>query len=273
MKKGVRFNHMGPQFAVDDVGQSVGFYAAVLGFGLDYLDGEVSALDNFWEMNTLVKERLGDLSSSVQTPEEKDHVQGIQETQHELVWIAERIFAGVADTGIQVNLRTARTRLREIAEEVADDMTALNQYYRNRTNRSVAVATAEAVTAGYIILIAVIVIIGQIMALVVLVRRWLVVPISRVATITEEISRGNFGARLRVDARDEWGQLSESVNRMSLSLKNYEARLRTKERLEAVGIHSVVFDPCANIPESGDYLSVMKKNLEALRFVFGDGDH
>ena len=40
MKKGVRFNHMGPQFAVDDVGQSVGFYAAVLGFGLDYLDGE-----------------------------------------------------------------------------------------------------------------------------------------------------------------------------------------------------------------------------------------
>lgn len=40
MKKGVRFSHISPQFFVDDVGKSVGFYAAVLGFGLDYLDGE-----------------------------------------------------------------------------------------------------------------------------------------------------------------------------------------------------------------------------------------
>jgi predicted enzyme related to lactoylglutathione lyase len=40
MKSGIRFNHMGPQFAVEGVGRAVGFYAAVLGFGLDYLDGE-----------------------------------------------------------------------------------------------------------------------------------------------------------------------------------------------------------------------------------------
>ena len=40
MKSGIRFNHMGPQFAVEDVSRAVGFYAAVLGFGLDYLDGE-----------------------------------------------------------------------------------------------------------------------------------------------------------------------------------------------------------------------------------------
>lgn len=40
MKNGVRFNHVGPQFAVEDVDQAVGFYAAALGFKLDYLDGE-----------------------------------------------------------------------------------------------------------------------------------------------------------------------------------------------------------------------------------------
>lgn len=45
------------------------------------------------------------------------------------------------------------------------------------------------------------------------------------------------------------------------------------ERLESVGIRSVVFDPCANTPENGDYLSVMKKNLGALRLVFGASDH
>ena len=40
IRNGARFNHIGPQFSVNDVGQSVGFYATVLGFGLDYLEGE-----------------------------------------------------------------------------------------------------------------------------------------------------------------------------------------------------------------------------------------
>jgi zinc transport system substrate-binding protein len=39
-------------------------------------------------------------------------------------------------------------------------------------------------------------------------------------------------------------------------------------KLRAMGIESVVFDPCANRPESGDFLSVMKGNVEALKAVF-----
>ena len=35
-----RFNHVGPQFAVADLERAVGFYAAALGFQLDYLDGQ-----------------------------------------------------------------------------------------------------------------------------------------------------------------------------------------------------------------------------------------
>ncbi len=36
-------------------------------------------------------------------------------------------------------------------------------------------------------------------------------------------------------------------------------------KLKALGVESVVFDPCPNRPESGDFLGVMKKNLENLR--------
>lgn len=38
----------------------------------------------------------------------------------------------------------------------------------------------------------------------------------------------------------------------------------TVHRLEALGIKSVVFDPCGNAPKSGDYLSVMRRNVERL---------
>jgi zinc transport system substrate-binding protein len=43
---------------------------------------------------------------------------------------------------------------------------------------------------------------------------------------------------------------------------------QASERLESIGIRSVVFDPCANTPSSGDFLSTMEKNLDALRLVF-----
>lgn len=36
-------------------------------------------------------------------------------------------------------------------------------------------------------------------------------------------------------------------------------------RLEAMGVSSLVFDPSANVPRTGDFLSVMQQNVESLR--------
>jgi zinc transport system substrate-binding protein len=42
------------------------------------------------------------------------------------------------------------------------------------------------------------------------------------------------------------------------------------DRLSELGVTSVVFDPCANAPASGDYLSVMRENASSLADVFGN---
>ena len=39
-------------------------------------------------------------------------------------------------------------------------------------------------------------------------------------------------------------------------------------KLEALGIKSLVFDPCGNTPEQGDFLSVMQQNVARLRQAF-----
>jgi zinc transport system substrate-binding protein len=39
-------------------------------------------------------------------------------------------------------------------------------------------------------------------------------------------------------------------------------------KLEAIGVKSLVFDPCGNVPDSGDFLSVMTANVEALEKAF-----
>lgn len=39
-------------------------------------------------------------------------------------------------------------------------------------------------------------------------------------------------------------------------------------RLQAVGINSLIFKPCANVPEQGDFISVMKNNIMELKKAF-----
>jgi len=45
----------------------------------------------------------------------------------------------------------------------------------------------------------------------------------------------------------------------------------TSGRLHQIGVRSTVFDPCANRPGAGDFLSVMSDNLANLARVFDQG--
>ncbi len=40
------------------------------------------------------------------------------------------------------------------------------------------------------------------------------------------------------------------------------------EKLDLIGIKSVVFDPCGNVPDSGDFMTVMQANVKALETAF-----
>ena len=46
----------------------------------------------------------------------------------------------------------------------------------------------------------------------------------------------------------------------------------TQQRLASLGVSSVVFSPCANVPDDGDFLTVMRRNLEALKQVLNRND-
>ncbi|MGB5330512.1 MAG: metal ABC transporter substrate-binding protein, partial [Gammaproteobacteria bacterium] len=47
-----------------------------------------------------------------------------------------------------------------------------------------------------------------------------------------------------------------------------EPATESVKQLKKMGIGSIVFDPCANLPAQGDFLSVMKNNLAALKQAF-----
>jgi zinc transport system substrate-binding protein len=75
---------------------------------------------------------------------------------------------------------------------------------------------------------------------------------------------------------DEIPDTDQWVNLRSI-LKNHPAQwmiwesepIKTLvEILESAGVHSIVFDPCGNAPEEGDFLSVMRRNIENLRQAY-----
>jgi zinc transport system substrate-binding protein len=47
-----------------------------------------------------------------------------------------------------------------------------------------------------------------------------------------------------------------------------EPMKESAERLKAIGVGSLVFDPCGNIPDQGDFISVMRRNGENLKAAF-----
>lgn len=47
-----------------------------------------------------------------------------------------------------------------------------------------------------------------------------------------------------------------------------EPAKKSVAKLEALGLKSVVFDPCGNVPDEGDFLTVMKTNVESMEKAF-----
>jgi len=206
-----------------------------INYGLDFLGGEVSSEEEYRRIENLVTDRLDELKQNSRQSEEKGHIEGIEETSIELAWITRGVFGRLAEDAGQFDRSAARSRLREIADELADDVTVLNQYYRSQVRQSMQAAGQAGLYAAVAAGIAVAVAILELLALVFLIRRWLVAPMAEVNAALSNISAGDLETRIQISTSDEWGHLARSVNEMAHSLEQAGMRLRTQERFAALG--------------------------------------
>ena len=71
-------------------------------------------------------------------------------------------------------------------------------------------------------------------------------------------------------SRRQWSELSDILKSHSARWMIWEGEpiQETVKKLKSMGVGSIVFDPCGNVPEKGDFLSVMRENVENLRPAF-----
>ena len=68
----------------------------------------------------------------------------------------------------------------------------------------------------------------------------------------------------------EWQNLEQKLIRHSAQWMIWEGKPlpETAAKLKSLGLNSLVFDPCANRPETGDFLNTMRQNIDNLRKAY-----
>jgi zinc transport system substrate-binding protein len=73
-----------------------------------------------------------------------------------------------------------------------------------------------------------------------------------------------------IPSNEQWAELQTILKSFPAKWMIWEGN-PIKEpvaKLKSIGINSLVFDPCGNVPDQGDFLSVMWKNVENLKPAF-----
>lgn len=67
----------------------------------------------------------------------------------------------------------------------------------------------------------------------------------------------------------QWQKFEKLLTRHPAKWMLWEAKPQTEilERLEKLGVHSVVFAPSSNVPDDGDFLTIMHTNVENLKKI------
>ena len=74
-----------------------------------------------------------------------------------------------------------------------------------------------------------------------------------------------------VPSEGQWSELTRILGEHSAKWMLWESEpaQKTVERLRELGVQSAIFNPCANRPSKGDFLTVMTENAGNLRRIFG----
>lgn len=180
------------------------------------------------------------------------------------------ILKNVEDPKAQIGLRkdTYFNELLPLFEEIkgtADEILTMNQQNMIDANDQARRRAASARERMYILLF-----IGAILAIgfVIFAETWILRPIKRLILSAEEIKRGNLDLVIQSNSRDEIGRLSETLNEMAASLREF----RRSDRQKLVRVERATQQTFKSLPDAVALIDLegrVEVATETAREVFG----
>ncbi len=74
----------------------------------------------------------------------------------------------------------------------------------------------------------------------------------------------------QIPSDKQWGELKAILKQHPAKWMIWEGKpvRESVDGLRVLGVGSLVFDPCGNVPDQGDFMTVMRSNVETLREAF-----
>ncbi len=173
------------------------------------------------ELSRLLAQRVLDLKVGIST------VRNLRERVDSTRGIADEWFA-TGDPDIGVRAGAAHYEIHELIEAIELrmlDSTAHAVGHTEAMRRMHAIVLGAGVAASLL----------SIILTAMLVRRWIVEPVSRLREAAAQIARGNFDHPVVVEGGDELALLADEVNEMSGAIARMQREAVERERLAAVG--------------------------------------
>ncbi|MCH5372338.1 MAG: zinc ABC transporter substrate-binding protein, partial [Planctomycetes bacterium] len=73
-----------------------------------------------------------------------------------------------------------------------------------------------------------------------------------------------------IPSEEQWLEMQRLLETHAAEWMVWEAEPLpdVKQRLAAINVRCIVFSPCGNVPQSGDYLQVMRENIQRVQQCF-----
>jgi signal transduction histidine kinase len=200
------------------------------------VSGDRHARVEFEALGVGVEERLAELRAHARSGDEMRLIEDLDAAHRRVTVLVGETFDLLAEGARDLAIQKAERELEQVAFRDQDDqINRLRAHYDTMSRRSrvetLAVGVRGQRLAGVVMLAAVLWGAGLLFGI----QRWLVKPLEAIRRSTAIISTGRLDHQIRLESRDELGDVAASIDAMAHALTRIQERLRQAERLAAAG--------------------------------------
>ncbi|MFN0057705.1 MAG: ATP-binding protein [Planctomycetota bacterium] len=201
----------------------------------EYLAGEADALTEHAAFEQRINGRLGELKSATRDADERESVLALESVVSGYGLAVERI-QYLRARKQEARLKKAVASIDEtFVPELKTKVARLVAFQASQVELHELAAERGRRVATTLIYITLTVLAVMVVALFLLLRRWIVQPLEQLVDSARRISQGDYLTRIPKQRLDEIGVLAREMERMAASVEQYQRQLVEKERLAAMG--------------------------------------
>lgn len=201
-----------------------------------FLAGDAAARGPYEESKQQLPAYVGRVTERTRSESDRKRVAHLAAELDRFDMAAERAFFLAKKGEDRDAFRAVRTWIEQkMLPTVEQDVSGLIETFRSRSLAAEIEAVRGGEKARLLILVSSCALVGVVLGTSILLRRWIVRPLTTLRAATRDIADGRYETKVDVHGAHEFGRLARDVEQMAAHIAESQSKLVEKERYAAVG--------------------------------------